>query len=483
MNLHTNQLPCGFLSLSLDGVILSINDKLLEWLNTERIDIEGRHVNAILTESSKLFYQFYIFPMMKMHGKVEEIYLTLKSGDGSEVPVLLNGICCEREGVMVSDCILIRTVNRNRLEHEFLLAKKAAQQANQAIVESVSDAMILANQSMKIIAWNKGAEALFGYTEQEAIGQDMEIIVPEHLKETHRRSVERLRATGQSMVIGRMVELSGLRKDGTEFPSEISLNCWQTNGEYYWSAIIRDITERKKTQELLLNSEKLSLAGQLAASIAHEIRNPLTAIKGFHQLLKSESNGKPYYFEILTDEMNRIELIVNELLLLAKPQAMQLKQVDFRALLEQVCTLMDSQMHLHNVEVEVKYDQNVPTFIPCDENQIKQICINFLKNAIEAMPTGGQIMITVNHHKEDSILLRIIDQGEGIPEDKLKRIGEPFYTTKEKGTGLGLMVCRKIIEDHQGTLNISSRLNEGTTVEVILPVGEKSQIMFQRGIS
>ncbi|MFD1735015.1 PAS domain S-box protein [Bacillus salitolerans] len=475
MNVDINQMPCGFLSLSTDGIIQSINDKLLEWIIAERSNTEGRQVDAILTESSKIFYQVYIYPMMKMHGKVEEMYFSLKSGDGSEVPILFNGICCERDGVIVFDCILIRTVNRHKLEHELLLTKKAAQQAKQSIVESAIDAIILANQRMKIIAWNKAAEELFGYYEQEAIGQDMEIIVPEHLIETYRRGVERLCASGQTMAIGRMVELSGLRKDGTEFPAEISLNCWQTNGEYYWSAIIRDITERKKTQELLLNSEKLSLAGQLAASIAHEIRNPLTAIKGFHQLMESEGNGNPYYFEILTDELNRIELILNELLLLAKPQAKQLKQVDLRALLEQVCILMESQMHLHNIEVEVKCEQNVPTFIQCNENQMKQIFINFLKNAIEAMPNGGQVIIMANNIDEESVLLRIIDQGEGIPEDKLERIGEPFYTTKEKGTGLGLMVCRKIIEDHQGSLNITSRLNKGTTVEVLLPLGEKPQ--------
>jgi PAS domain S-box-containing protein len=475
MNVDINQMPCGYLSLSTDGIIQSINDKLLEWIIAERSNTEGRQVEAILTESSKIFYQVYIYPMMKMHGKVEEMYFSLKSGDGSEVPVLLNGTCCERDGVSVFDCILIRTVNRHKLEHELLLAKKAAQQAKQSIVESAIDAIVLANQRMEIIAWNKAAEELFGYYEQEAIGQDMEIIVPEHLIETYRRGVDRLCATGQTMAIGRMVELSGLRKDGTEFPAEISLNCWQTNGEYYWSAIIRDITERKKTQELLLNSEKLSLAGQLAASIAHEIRNPLTSIKGFHQLMESEGNGNPYYFEILTDEMNRIELILNELLLLAKPQAKQLKQVDLRALLEQVCILMESQMHLHNIEVEVKCEQNVPTFIHCNENQMKQIFINFLKNAIEAMPNGGQVKIMVNNIGEDSVFLRIIDQGEGIPEDKLERIGEPFYTTKERGTGLGLMVCRKIIEDHQGSLNITSRLNKGTTVEVLLPLGEKPQ--------
>jgi len=470
MNVDANQLPCAYISLSPDGVIQSTNDKLLEWIRAERNRTEGRHIDAILTESSKLFYQLYIYPMMKMQGKVEEIYLTLKSGDGSEVPVLFNGVWREREGTTVSDCILIKIVNRHKLENEYLFAKKAAQQVKQSIVEAIGDAIILANESTEIIAWNKGAEALFGYTEQEAIGQAMEILVPAHLKETHRRGLEELRATGRSMTIGRMVELSGLRKDGSEFPAEMSLTCLQTNGEYYWSAIIRDITDRKKTQELLLNSEKLSIAGQLAAGIAHEIRNPLTAIKGFHQLMKSENNGKPYYFDILTEEMNRIELILNELLLLAKPQAMQVKRMDVRALIEQICALMEPQANFHNVQVEVDCDPHVPTFIQCDENQMKQILINFLKNAMEAMPNGGRVTIAIRKNDEDQILLRIIDQGEGIPEDKLKKIGEPFYTTKEKGTGLGLMVCRKIIEDHHGSLHISSKWNEGTTVEVMLPI-------------
>ncbi|KAB2331375.1 PAS domain-containing sensor histidine kinase [Bacillus mesophilum] len=481
MNIDINQMPCGFLSLSKDGVIQSINDKLLDWISAERSNTEGRQVNAILTESSKLFYQLYIYPMMKMQGKVEEMYFSLKSCDGSEVPVLLNGICYERDGEIVFNCIIIRTVNRNKLEHELLLAKKAAQQAKQSIVDTAIDAIILANQDMKIIGWNKAAEELFGYYEQETIGQDMEIIVPEHHIERYRQVVEPLYATGLTTAIGRMVELSGLRKDGTKFPAEITLNCWQTNGEYYWSAIIRDISERKKAQELLLNSEKLSLAGQLAASIAHEIRNPLTAIKGFHQLMKSENNGKPFYFEVLTDEMNRIELILSELLLLAKPQAKQLSQVDLRALLERVCILMESQMHLHNIEVELKCEEDVVTLINCNENQIKQIFINFLKNAIEAMPNGGQVIIMADNIDEDSVLFRIIDQGIGIPEDKLERIGEPFYTTKERGTGLGLMVCRKIIEDHQGSLNITSRLNKGTTVEVLLPLGENTQKYVSSG--
>ncbi|WP_281883387.1 ATP-binding protein [Paenibacillus sp. YYML68] len=453
--------------------MLSINDQLLEWVVAERDKTEGRHVNEILTESSKLFYQMYLFPMLKLQGKVEELYMTLKSGDGSEVPVLLNGTCSQRQEATVIDCILIRTPNRHKLEHELLVAKKAAQQATQVIVESVSDAIIMTNHSMSIIAWNKGAEALFGYTEQEALGQALETIVPRHLQETHGQAVERLRATGQSMVIGRMVESSLLRKDGTEFPAEMSLNCWQTNGQYYWSAIIRDMTERKQTEALLLKSEKLSIAGQLAAGIAHEIRNPLTAIKGFHQLMKAEGNGKAFYFDILTEEMNRIELIVNELLLLAKPQAVQLKPVDVRALLERVYTLMESQVHLHNIEVELKCEPRVRTSIRCDENQMVQIFINFIKNAIEAMPHGGKIIIAITNPDEDRICIRIIDQGVGIPEDMLKRLGEPFYTTKEKGTGLGLMVCRKIIEDHLGSLNITSRLNEGTTVEVLLPVGSK----------
>ena len=236
----------------------------------------------------------------------------------------------------------------------------------------------------------------------------------------------------------------------------------------------RDVTERiraeeeiKQTQQLLLNSEKLSVAGQLAAGIAHEVRNPLTAIKGFLQLINVEKEQKTY-LDIIHSEMNRIEIILSELLIIAKPQVMKFKKTDLKGLLENVKTLIDTQAILNNIQIKLEYSSTIPE-VNCDENQLKQVFINFLKNSIEAMPSGGNIIIQVHMQNQNLIKLRFCDTGCGIPKENLKRIGEPFFTTKESGTGLGLLVSKQIIENHKGCIQIDSN-QHGTTIEVTLPI-------------
>jgi two-component system sporulation sensor kinase A len=232
--------------------------------------------------------------------------------------------------------------------------------------------------------------------------------------------------------------------------------------------IIRDITERKKTQQLLINSEKFNIAGQLAAGIAHEVRNPLTAIKGFIQLLEKELEGKQMYFDVINEEMKRIDQILNELLLLAKPQQIKFAKQNMRTIIEQVRTLIETQALMNNVQITISYKSDIP-LINCEENQLKQVFINIIKNAVEAMPKGGQIWIEVGLHLERFMRLSFKDEGDGIPEEVLSRIGEPFFTTKEQGTGLGLMICKQIIENHKGDITINSGKN-GTQIEVLLPI-------------
>jgi signal transduction histidine kinase len=140
--------------------------------------------------------------------------------------------------------------------------------------------------------------------------------------------------------------------------------------------------------------------------------------------------------------------------------------------LEQVITLLEPQAHLKNVEVNAKFYADGPMFIKCDVNQMKQIFINFIKNGIESMENGGEILVKVSSKSYDhrgGIWITIIDHGCGISEDQLKKLGEPFYSTKERGTGLGFMVSKKIIESHDGTLKVTSKVNEGTTIEIFLP--------------
>lgn len=238
-------------------------------------------------------------------------------------------------------------------------------------------------------------------------------------------------------------------------------------GEQAVQIILRDISDRKKTEELMLRSEKLSIAGQLAAGIAHEIRNPLTAIKGFLQIMQPDLKDHSQYFQIIFSELNRIEMILSELLMLAKPQETQFKKANMITLIQDVAMLLETQANLNGVSIEQKYeDQEI--FVNCDQNQLKQVFINLFKNAIDAMPKGGKVSVCTKR-TNNIVSIRVKDEGEGIPTDLLERIGEPFLTTKEKGNGLGLMITYKIIEDHKGNIYVDSKLKEGSTFLVEFP--------------
>lgn len=231
--------------------------------------------------------------------------------------------------------------------------------------------------------------------------------------------------------------------------------------------------ERKLTEELLRNSEKLTIAGQLAAGIAHEIRNPLTSLKGFLQLIKKGPDYKTEYLDIMEAELDRIEVIVNELLLLAKPTDRKFEEKDVKSMLQNVITLLETQALIHNVQILTAFTPGVTIY--CDENQMKQVFINLMKNAIEAMPGGGKLLIQVKK-KQELAVIRFIDQGCGIPKEKLKQIGSPFYSTKEDGNGLGLMVSYNIIENHHGKIHIESEIGVGSTFTVSLPIYTPSRL-------
>ena len=172
---------------------------------------------------------------------------------------------------------------------------------------------------------------------------------------------------------------------------------------------------------------------------------------------------------MLLSELARIETITSELLSLGKPQAVQLTRTNLQDLIEYTVDLLSPQALMNNIQFNCHYEEN-PIFVTCEQNQIKQVCLNILKNAMEAMKEVGDINISLKKISENECVISFQDQGCGIPEELLPRLGEPFYSLKEKGTGLGLMICHKIIKQHNGSITYKSKLNEGTLIEIKLPL-------------
>jgi two-component system, sporulation sensor kinase E len=311
---------------------------------------------------------------------------------------------------------------------------------------------------------NPAIFSMTGYSENELLNKSIHhLIIPEHLERWHEQFAGTLR--GQT----HQYEINFLHKNGGVVELSILNVPIVVNGQMSGVYMIgKDISERKRAEEMLIRSEKLSIVGQLAAGVAHEIRNPLTSLKGFVQLMQSKLSGYESYFNIMMDELERINFIVSEFLVIAKPQSVIHQSKDVRLILQNTIVLLGSQAAIHNVELVTEADDNLAN-INCDENQIKQVFINILHNSIESMDEGGQIRIELRMIDKHQVTIRITDQGCGIPEERIPRLGEPFYTTKEKGTGLGLMVTFKIIENHGGRLRIESQVGVGTTIEITLP--------------
>lgn len=220
------------------------------------------------------------------------------------------------------------------------------------------------------------------------------------------------------------------------------------------------------SNELFTMNDKVNLVGKLAAGVAHEIRNPLTTIKGFVQLLNM-GVSKPEYFSLITSELDRVEEIIDRLMGLAEPSSIKFHLNDVRLILEQTITQLKDLCLSKGIEITTSIEP-VASTIYCDEKQLKLVFVNVIKNAIEATAPNKKLFISCT--KIDThILITFRDQGVGISQERLDHLFEPFYCIKENGTGLGLMVSYKIIKEHHGTIHIESKTGVGTTVAISLP--------------
>ena len=353
----------------------------------------------------------------------------------------------------------------NRLSDMYRMVE-ASESKYRLIAENTSDLIMVMDKEHTLSYFSPSHEIVLGYQCSELEDVKLCRFIHSNDVDMFKSTLDRMFENGES----KSIEFRLIHKNGNwiEFESR-GVPVKRENGEIEHIVIIsRDISERKKAEEILLQSEKLSIVGELAAGVAHEIRNPLTTIKGFIQLFKRE-NGADEINDLLLSELARIETITSEMLSLGKPQAVQLHRTNLRELVENTLELLSPQAHMENIQFNLCVEDS-SFFITGEKNQLKQVFLNILKNAIEAMPEGGNIHINLQKRDESECVLSVQDEGCGIPEELLPRLGEPFYSLKEKGTGLGLMICNKIIKQHHGSITYQSKAQKGTLVEITLPL-------------
>lgn len=331
-----------------------------------------------------------------------------------------------------------------------------------SIFEYSNDGIIGMTMDGTIIDWNKGACKIFGYDSQEIVGKSVLELIPSNNHETTGKMLN-LIAIGQSIVHNRLTCQN--KKHDLIDVSVTASPIRNNNGDIMGvSAIARDISEQSKFEKEMFRLDRLSIVGEMAASISHEVKNPMTTIKGFLQLLSQKEYCDQYksYFDLMISEVDRATSIINEFLSISRNKATFLSQGSLSNIVTQMLPLIVA--NANNSDIIVVSDIKETPSILLDEKEIRQVILNLTLNGLESMSSGGTLTIGT-YTNNDKVVLYVKDSGPGISYDVLEKIGTPFFSTKDTGTGLGLAVCYGIVERHNGLIEIDTN-EEGTTFTV-----------------
>ncbi|MFX3674309.1 MAG: ATP-binding protein [Paenisporosarcina sp.] len=340
----------------------------------------------------------------------------------------------------------------------------------QLFFENAKDGIAVFDLDSRIIEVNPAFEKLYGWSKDESIGNQIPLVPPENTEDAKKRLIRILE--GETF---RLLETKEMRKNGTFFDGQLTLSpIFDRKDELVaMSVISRDVSYKKEAEKLLVQSEKLKLAGEIAAGVAHEIRNPMTVISGFIQMM-NQDDRHPYqgYTNLILMELERINLIISEFLVLAKPHVTTTKEFSIEKTIQDVAMLFKPELNLRGIELIEEWNFS-DIDMTGEQNQIKQVFINIIKNAIEVLDQGGKLQITADMETEKMVAIRFKDNGSGMTPEVVDQIFEPFFTTKQSGTGLGMMISEKIIKEHGGSIHIKSKVGFGTEVSILLPYRER----------
>jgi two-component system NtrC family sensor kinase len=417
--------------------------------------------------------------LMEEQGFVKDLEVEFKKKNGEKITVLLTAHAKrdEKGEIIGYEGLNIDISERKRMEREL----REANEFFMNLIESSVDGIIAADMKGNIIIFNKGAEALIGYTAEEMIGKiHITQIYPEGVAKEIMKKLRSPEFGG----VGKFTPtpLNVVNKNGVEIPIQLSAALiYDGAGKEVASVgIFTDLRPRLKMekdiqeiQQALLQSEKLAAMGRLTSQIAHELNNPIYGIMNTLELLKTEippESKRRRILELSLSETQRLTEMLRNMLSFSKPEEEEKRPVNLNELLEGILLIVDKQMQEANVKVKTYLDAKIPQ-VMASTNQLRQVMLNMFKNAKEAMPKGGTLTVGTGREK-NKVLIHIRDTGIGIPEESKDKIFEAFFTTKQKvkGVGLGLSVCYGIIKNHGGEIKVESEEGKGTHFTISLPI-------------
>ncbi|WP_234340156.1 PAS domain-containing sensor histidine kinase [Gorillibacterium timonense] len=440
-------------------VIMNGCPVLLERLGYDQGDLLGMPLETLFEDGklSDIVWE----ELLAGRGDGIRIMLRGKAGNGFETSITTERIVDvkeEREWFLLGFPDLLRDPNLNLL-----------QQFAGAFMKDINLGVLLIDPSYCLVDISDTACRILGFPRENVIGKPIEKIFAS-LPAEHQ-------IVDRSILDGVIVRNHAASWMNNEERYDLLLDSnvlkdheGRTVGAYM---MFKDVTNLRSLEEQVKRSDRLAMIGQIAAGTAHEIRNPLTSIKGFLQVLNNTFHDKGMekersYTEIMLTEINRINDLVSEFLLLGKRKNVSYHEVELQTTLREILPIIHNEAILHNVNVYYEAIESCPKVI-ADRELLKQVFLNISKNGIEAMSDGGNLTIGIRTDTEDRfVLVEIRDTGPGIPNFLIDKIFDPFFTTKSEGTGLGLSVCQRIVHDMGGTIRVSSK-GFGTTFTVCIP--------------